>query len=85
MFGIENFTQTFHTLLMNAINLKPATEINKKYSHAEIYCLVDRNSDTAFLTRQITKHHQIFDRACSHINDHPNMANDTLSRHFLSN
>ena len=45
--------------------------------------LLDRNSGTAFLLRQITNQHQKSYHAWNHISDHSNMAkiaNKTLSR-----
>ena len=41
---------------------------------------MDRYSDTVFSIRQITKQHQKH-YVWNHINDHPNMMNDTLARH----
>ena len=40
--------------------------------------LSDRYSDTVFLIWQITKQHLVFKHARNHINEQPNMVNDTL-------
>ena len=42
--------------------------------------LMDRYSDVIFLIRQVTKQHQKFNHAWNHINYHPNIVNDTISR-----
>ena len=41
--------------------------------------LIDRYSDTIFPIRHIAKQQQNFNHTWNHINDDPNMANNTLS------
>ena len=41
---------------------------------------MDKDGDTTFFIRQITKQDQKFDHAWMHILDHCNITNDTISR-----
>ena len=82
MFALENYTHNFCRHSLNVTQFKAPAEINEdilipKYNEL----LMDRYSNMAFLIRQITtKEHLTFVHSWNYINDHPNMANDTLWR-----
>ena len=86
MFALESCVCNFWRQLINVIKLKPPTELNQdihlpKYNQPPM----DTYSNTTFLIWQIPKQHQNFDHVWNHINDHPNMKNDTLSKQKRGN